>query len=74
MNENNQVIPHSILTNLELEIMCRIASGIPISQISEQLSLPPKTISAYRLRILKKMNLKTNNEIIRYSVINSLIE
>ena len=54
--------------------MLMMAGGKTLAEIAETLSLSAKTISTYRTRLLEKMNLKTNAEIIRYAIENGLIE
>ena len=51
-----------------------MASGQTAAEIAEELSLSAKTVSTYRARLLEKMNLKTNAEIIRYAIENGLVE
>jgi two-component system, NarL family, invasion response regulator UvrY len=65
--------PHEHLSNREFEILKMLASGRSISDIAEQLSLSPTTVSTYRSRILEKMNLKSNADITRYALENGLI-
>ncbi|HEX9879405.1 MAG TPA: response regulator transcription factor [Candidatus Binatia bacterium] len=65
--------PHETLSDREYEIMCCIASGKTVAQIAGGLSLSPKTISTYRVRILEKLGVKNNAEIIRYAIQNSLV-
>jgi len=45
-----------------------IASGKRVGEIARDLSLSVKTISTYRLRLLEKMDLKTNAELTRYAI------
>jgi two-component system invasion response regulator UvrY len=59
--------PHELLSSRELEVMLRIAAGERPSEIAEALHLSVKTVSTYRSRILEKMNLKTNSDIMRYA-------
>ena len=66
--------PHEGLSDREFEIMCLIASGKTVSEIAELLSRSVKTISTYRTRILEKMGMRTNAEIIHYVIQNKLIE
>ena len=65
---------HSTLSNREYQMMLLIAKGFTIKQIAECTILSPKTISTYRERILQKMNMKTNADIIHYAFLNNLIE
>ena len=51
-----------------------MAGGKTLADIAEALSLSPKTVSTYRSRLLEKMDLKTNAEIIRYAIENGVIE
>jgi DNA-binding NarL/FixJ family response regulator len=54
--------------------MCLIASGKTVSQIGEFLSLSDKTISTYRARILEKMEMRTNAELMHYAIQNHLVD
>jgi DNA-binding NarL/FixJ family response regulator len=65
---------HETLSDREFQVMQMMASGKTLAEIAETLSLSAKTISTYRTRLLEKMNLKTNAEIIRYAIENELIE
>ncbi len=51
-----------------------IASGRTVGEIAEILALSDKTISTYRARILEKMRMRTNAELIRYAVQNQLVD
>ncbi len=66
--------PHAALSDREFEVMKLIASGRKVTEIAGILSLSDKTISTYRARILEKMNIKTNAEIIRYAIQNKLVD
>lgn len=65
--------PHETLSDREFEVMSLIASGKTVGEIAELLSLSDKTISTYRARILEKMGMKTNAEIIHYAIQNNLV-
>ena len=66
--------PHETLSDREFEVMRLIAVGKSVSEIAEILSLSDKTISTYRSRLLEKMRMKTNAELIHYAIKNKLIE
>ena len=72
-NNNSDKTPHEFLSDREFEVFKLIASGEAVSKIAEKLSLSSTTVSTYRLRILIKMNLKTNAELIRYALQNKFI-
>ena len=65
--------PHNLLSNREYQTTLLLASGKTVSQIAKILSLSTPTISTYRTRILEKMGMKTNAELIVYSIRNALI-
>jgi DNA-binding NarL/FixJ family response regulator len=64
---------HENLSDREYQVMYMIASGKRLKEISEELSLSIKTISTYRSRIMDKMKMKNNAELIRYALQNSLV-
>ncbi|MBL8376949.1 MAG: response regulator transcription factor [Burkholderiales bacterium] len=66
--------PHEALSDREFQTMRLIASGKQLSQIAEELSLSPKTVSVYRARVLEKMQLKNNAEITHYAIRHGLVE
>ena len=65
---------HEALSDREFQVMQLMAGGKTLTEIAEELSLSTKTVSTYRTRLLEKMNLKTNADIIRYAIENGLIE
>jgi len=67
-----QKLPYEVLSNREYKVMIMIASGKSIKGIAEEIYLSPSTVSTYRERILKKLNLKTTSELIRYAIKNNL--
>jgi two-component system, NarL family, invasion response regulator UvrY len=64
---------HQTLSDREFHVFKLIAEGRSVSEIAEQLSLSITTVSTYRARILAKMDLKTNADLIRYALENNLI-
>ena len=67
-------LPHEGLSNREYQTLCMIASGLPVSAIADQLALSVKTISMYRARLLKKMQLKNNSELTHYAIKQGLLD
>ena len=59
---------HETLSNREYQVMLLIAAGKVPKEIGSELSLSAKTISTYRSRILEKLKLRNNAEIMRYVV------
>ena len=67
-------LPHLRLSNREYEVMIHLAKGKSLKEIGEILLLSEKTISTYRSRIMEKMNMKSNAELVKYALLNKLIE
>jgi len=63
---------HELLSDREFQVLQLIANGKTLSEMAEALMLSPKTVSTYRARLLEKMNLKTNAELVRYAIENDL--
>lgn len=66
--------PHRALSDREYEVFCRLSDGKGIKDIAAELSLSPKTVSTYRTRVLAKMRLKNNVELIRYALQNRVVD
>ena len=67
-------LPHETLSDREYQIFLLLASARTVSEIANALSLSVKTISTYRTRILEKMQLRNNAELMRYVVEKHLME
>lgn len=65
---------HERLSGREFQILQMIAGGKGLTRIGKELSLSVKTVSTYRSRILEKMGMKSNAELIRYAILNRLAE
>lgn len=72
-NEVNKPI-HESLSNREYQIFFMIASGKKQKDIALELSISINTVNVHRANILKKLNAKSNSEIIRYALQNDLIK
>lgn len=65
-------LPHELLSEREYQVFHALAKGEGIKQIAHRLSLSPKTVSTYRSRVLEKMDLAGNAELVRYAVEHGL--
>lgn len=65
---------HSKFSNREFHVFKLIATGESLTSIAQKLSLSVKTVSTYRTRILEKMNMKNNAQLVRYAIQHRLIE
>jgi DNA-binding NarL/FixJ family response regulator len=69
-----QAAPHESLSDREFLILRMIASGKPVSAIARDLALSVKTVSTYRARLLEKMSMTNNSELVHYAFQNQLVE
>jgi two-component system, NarL family, invasion response regulator UvrY len=70
----HEKLPHEILSDREYQVLHFLATGKTVSEIAKQLTLSVKTISTYRARLLEKMNLNNNAELMRYAITHRLFE
>ena len=69
-----QKAPHERVSDREFLILRMIASGKQVGQIARELSLSVSTVSTYRARILKKMDMSNNAELTHYALQKGLVE
>nr|WP_315595378.1 response regulator transcription factor [uncultured Cupriavidus sp.] len=70
----NGQLPHRDLSSREYEIMRLIVQGVRLTEIGKQFFLSVKTVSTYRSRILKKIGVATNAELVQYALRHRLID
>jgi DNA-binding NarL/FixJ family response regulator len=66
-------LPHESLSERELQILKLIATGSPLGKIADQLHLSPKTVSTYKMRLMEKLAIDNNADLIRYATRHELI-
>lgn len=64
--------PHDLLSDREYQVMLLLARGKTVSEIAAEIALSVKTVSTYRARILEKMNLRNNAELMLYAIEHNL--
>ena len=74
ISEDSDRPAHEALSDRESQILCLIAAGRTLTQIAEELNISVKTVSEYRKRLLEKMRLETNAELIHYGLKRGLVE
>jgi DNA-binding NarL/FixJ family response regulator len=65
---------HNSLSDREYQTLCLIAAGKSLSEISTSLCLSPKTVSVYRARLMEKLKLTNNSELVRYAIKHHLVD
>ncbi|MBN2134863.1 MAG: response regulator transcription factor [Acidobacteria bacterium] len=64
---------HEKLSDREYQVLLLIVSGKKTREIAQEMFLSPRTVGTYRMRILAKMNMKSNAELTRYAIMNHLL-
>lgn len=59
------------ITKREEEILKLIAQGLTNNEISERLNLSVRTIESHRYNLIKKLNLKSASQLVKFAVMNS---
>jgi len=73
ISPDNRKQLHESLSDREYRVMWLLASGKQINQIAKEMSLSPSTVSTYRIRILRKLKLGTNADLVRYAISHRLV-
>jgi len=66
--------PHTTLSDREFQVFQLLVSGKAITDIAEQLNLSVKTVSTHKARLMQKMGMSTQTELIRYAINHRLID
>jgi len=62
------------LTNREVEIIKLLSDGLSNQKIAEQLDISHRTVDTHRTNIMQKVKVKNVAELVKYSIMNNLIE
>ncbi|MDB6023842.1 MAG: Response regulator, LuxR family [Verrucomicrobiales bacterium] len=65
--------PHELLSVREFQVMRLLSSGKTPSQIASELKLSVQAVSTYRSRILQKLKITNNADLVRYAMQNGLV-
>jgi two-component system, NarL family, invasion response regulator UvrY len=66
--------PHEALSDREYQLLRMLGSGQTVSDVARDLGLSVKTVSTYRSRVLEKLGMRTNAELMRYAIENGLLD
>ncbi|MDD5177273.1 MAG: response regulator transcription factor [Sterolibacterium sp.] len=68
MKEDHGLAPHELLSEREFQIMQLLVSGRQVSEIATTLHLSPKTVSTYKMRLMQKLAIDNNADLVRYAI------
>ncbi len=67
-------LPHTTLSDREYQVFQLLVSGVTVSEIADRLNVSVKTVSTHKARLLEKMGLGSQTELIRYALRHHLVE
>jgi DNA-binding NarL/FixJ family response regulator len=65
---------HTHLSDREYQVFRLLVSGQTVTDIAERLSLSSKTISTHKARLMEKMGITSNAELVRYALTHDLLD
>jgi two-component system invasion response regulator UvrY len=74
MGQGDERALHESLSQRERHIMMKIVRGSSLTDIGVQMSLSVKTVSTYRSRMLQKLGISSNAELVQYAMRNGLVD
>lgn len=66
-------LPQNALSKRELQVLTMISAGHPLGLIAERLNLSPKTVSTHKNRLMQKLEIDNNADLIRYAMKHELL-
>ena len=69
-----EAAPHTLLSDREFQVLQLIAGGQSVGEIAKRLALSVKTVSTHKTRMLQKMGLANQAELIRYALEHKLLD
>ena len=74
LGDDGDKLPHELLSDREFEVFRALSRGRSIREISETLAISTKTVHTYRARILQKLHMKSNADLITYAMSHQLFD
>ncbi|MBI3898878.1 MAG: response regulator transcription factor [Gammaproteobacteria bacterium] len=66
--------PHTTLSDREYQVFQLLVSGKSVTEIGERLNLSVKTVSTHKARLMEKMRLSNQAELIHYAINHRLVD
>jgi DNA-binding NarL/FixJ family response regulator len=70
--ETRKQYPHETLSEREVQILKMITAGQPLGDIADRLHLSPKTVSTHKMRLMQKLGIDNNADLVRYAMQHGL--
>jgi len=72
-NGHNSTDPLEVLSPREREMFFLLVEGLPNRVIAKKLFISPRTVETHRARVIKKLQLSSNADLIRYAIKHGLV-
>ena len=74
IQSGGEMVPHERLSDREFQVFQLLAGGLTVKRVAERLHLSVQTVSTHRVRILNKMRMETNADLVRYAAQHRLLD
>ena len=64
--------PHPTLSDREFQVFRRLVAGASVTQIAGELNLSVKTVSTHKARLMEKLGVANQAELMRYAMTHRL--
>ena len=64
--------PHESLTDREYQILRLLLRGASLNEVAAQLAISSKTVSTHKAHLMRKMDLRSNADLVRYGMLHGL--
>lgn len=72
--QENRPPPHENLSEREIQVLELLVAGKSLNHIAVELNLSPKTISSHKMRLMQKLEIESNAELVRYAIRHKLCQ
>jgi DNA-binding NarL/FixJ family response regulator len=66
--------PLDVLSSREFEVLILIGSGLPLKEVGVRMGISDKSVATYRSRMMKKLNLTTNADLIQFAIETGVLQ
>jgi DNA-binding NarL/FixJ family response regulator len=74
IGSDQPILPHSLLSDREMEVLRMFANGNSLKEIGHTLGISDKTVGTYRARILMKLRLRSTVDLLRYALDQGIVQ
>lgn len=67
-------LPHTVLSDREYQVFRMLVSGQAVTAIADELNLSVKTVSTHKARLMEKMGIDNQAELVRYAIRHRLVD